>query len=406
LADYREPGAVATVDGVRYGYAALLASAWGRPSEAFGPSYAQFDGPGRRLARLPGPPYHFMTRVADVRGPAGAMRVGSRVDVEYDVPDAVWYFDEHGYPGMPFSVLMEVALQPCGWLATYVGSQLAADRDVLFRNLDGTATVLGEVGPGTRVIRTRAELTHVSSNGDTLIESFTVECLADGVPLLRLTTVFGYFPLEAFARQVGLPADEAGRSRPAGPGPAPVDLRSRPSRYCSDAAWLRLPGPMLLMVDRVTDYWPDGGAAGLGRLRGEKRVDPSEWYFRAHFFRDPVQPGSLGIEAMCDLLKFHLIERDAGAGMRRPRFEPVVTGREITWKYRGQVTPANRVVTVEVEIVDSGVAGGGRYAAGTGWLWVDGKLIYQVTGLAVRVVDAEPVDGYRALGSAIPAARA
>ena len=46
----------------------------------------------------------------------------------------------------------------------------------------------------------------------------------------------------------------------------------------------RLAGPMLLMLDRITGYWPDGGAAGLGRLRAEKDVDPGEWFFQAHFF--------------------------------------------------------------------------------------------------------------------------
>ena len=46
-----------------------------------------------------------------------------------------------------------------------------------------------------------------------------------------------------------------------------------------------------LMLDRVTGFWPD---AGHGRLRAEKDVDPGEWFFKAHFFTDPVQPGSLG----------------------------------------------------------------------------------------------------------------
>ena len=40
------------VDGVRQDYAALIACAWGRPSQAFGPGYARFDGPrGFRTCR-------------------------------------------------------------------------------------------------------------------------------------------------------------------------------------------------------------------------------------------------------------------------------------------------------------------------------------------------------------------
>jgi 3-hydroxymyristoyl/3-hydroxydecanoyl-(acyl carrier protein) dehydratase len=37
-------------------------------------------------------------------------------------------------------------------------------------------------------------------------------------------------------------------------------------------------------------------------------VDPAEWFFKAHFFQDPVQPGSLGIEALIQLLQWLMIE--------------------------------------------------------------------------------------------------
>jgi acyl transferase domain-containing protein/3-hydroxymyristoyl/3-hydroxydecanoyl-(acyl carrier protein) dehydratase len=381
LRGHRETKAVARAGEFSFGIDSLMACAWGRPTEAFGPSYEAFDGT-RRVARLPGPPYHFMSRVVDVAGPMGEMQTGNRCVVEYDVPDEVWYFDQHGQPTMPFGVLMEVALQPCGWLASYAGCALTSQADLLFRNLDGTGTVLGEIRPGTRVLRTSAELTQISSGADVIIVAFTVECRADDAPVFRLTTSFGYFPAEAFTDQVGLPPTAAERARLDEPGGAPIDLGAHSSRAGSPG----LPGPMLRMIDRVTGYWPQAGAAGLGRLRAEKDVDPAEWFFRAHFFQDPVQPGSLGVEAMLQLLKFYLIKRDAGAGLRRPRFESVMRDHQVTWKYRGQVTPANRRITIEMEIADYGEDARGRYAVAEAWLWVDGKRIYHATGLGVRVV--------------------
>ena len=45
----------------------------------------------------------------------------------------------------------------------------------------------------------------------------------------------------------------------------------------------------------------------------EKDVLATDWFFKAHFFQDPVQPGSLGLEAMISLLQFHLIESGDGA---------------------------------------------------------------------------------------------
>ncbi|MEV7422203.1 beta-ketoacyl synthase N-terminal-like domain-containing protein [Streptomyces sp. NPDC091212] len=389
LAGHREEKPVATAaDGFPFGYASLLACAWGRPSEAFGAAYEPFDGT-RRVARLPGPPYHFMSRIVSVDGPQGGMREDSGVVAEYDVPARAWYFEQSGGRSMPFAVLMEIALQPCGWLASYVGSALTTGTDLLFRNLDGTGTVSGEVTPATGTVRVHAVLTRISRSGDMTVESFRVRCTADGAPLFELSTVFGYFPPSAFDHQPGLVVPAEDRARLDEPCGRPVDLTARPARYFAGEA--RLPGPMLLMLDRITGSWPDGGRAGLGRLRSEKDVVPGEWFFRAHFFQDPVQPGSLGLEAMCQLLQCHLLERGAADGIPHPRFEPVLPGRETAWTYRGQITPANRLIRVDMDIVESGTDARGPYAVADASLWGDGTCIYRVRGLGMRVVsDAAP----------------
>ena len=57
--------------------------------------------------------------------------------MEYDIPQDAWYFLSNGAKTMPFAVLLEAALQPCGWLASAVGSALRVDEDLSFRNLDG-----------------------------------------------------------------------------------------------------------------------------------------------------------------------------------------------------------------------------------------------------------------------------
>src|SRR4029078_10168335 len=98
---------------------------------------------------------------------------------------------------------------------------------------------------------------------------------------------------------------------------------------------------MLLILDRA-DMGEDGGAAGLGTLRGHKDVDPHEWFFKAHFFQDPVQPGSLGIEAIIHLLQVYMLESGRGGGSADARCEPLALGKPLTWKYRGQVVPTNK----------------------------------------------------------------
>ncbi len=377
----RDDRPVAEVDGFRFDHASLLACAWGRPSEAFGPSSAELDEAERIAPRCPGPPYHFMSRIAAVTGTMGGRRPGGVVEVEYDVPNEAWFFDQDDSGVMPFAVMLEAALQPCGWLAAYTGG---FDPVRKFRNLDGTATVLASVRPGASVLRTRAEMTGSATSGATTIQKFEVTCRLGEVTVLTMSTVFGFFPPAAFVGQAGLPVTEAERAALGRTSGYRRELRT--ARADHRVGEPRLSGDMLLMLDRITGYWPEGGRAGLGRVRGEKEIDPGEWFFRAHFFQDPVQPGSLGLEAMGQLLRWYAVERRLTAGFARPRFEPVALGRPVNWKYRGQVLPTDRVVTVEAEVlrIDEGVHIGLVVAATR--LWVDDRCIYEAEQ-ALRVVE-------------------
>ena len=389
LVRYEEPKPCATADGFAFDYHSLLACAWGPPSAAFGPFYARFDGT-RRAARLPGPPYHFMSRVTKLDGPLGGMKPGTAVEVEYDVPVEQWYFEQNGTPTMPFCVVMEAALQPCGWLASYVGSALTTETDMLFRNLDGTGTMHAEVLPRSGIFKTKVKLLSVSQSAGMIIENFEVECFIGDTKVFDMKTVFGFFPKEAFENQVGLPVPPDERARLTAPAKATIDLTARPPKYCAAAP--RLPGDMLLMLDRVLEFTPDGGAKNLGYLRAEKTVDTDEWFFKAHFFQDPVQPGSLGVEALCQLLQFFMLEKGMGEGLANARFEPLMLEKPVTWKYRGQVVPKNKVITSEIQITEVGEDAQGRFAIAEGWLWVDGKRIYSAKNLGMRIVaGAEPV---------------
>jgi 3-hydroxymyristoyl/3-hydroxydecanoyl-(acyl carrier protein) dehydratase len=354
-----------------FDYDSLLACAWGKPSRAFGSMYAPFDSE-RKVPRLPGPPYHFMTRVVSTEGTMGKPASGAACVVEYEVPPDAWYFRENGAPVMPLAVLMETALQPCGWLASWAGCALGTEQDFLFRNLDGTATQHVEVTPSTGTLITRARLDRVSRSGGMILVAFTVTMDArakDGatVRVYDMRTGFGFFPPEAFANQVGVGSSPEERTKLAAPGEIARDLVASPVRG--------LAGGTLRMIDRLTDgggeYW-----------RAEKDIRASEWFFKAHFFQDPVQPGSLGIEAMVQLLQAAMAER--GLLPEGHRFEGLALGVPLTWKYRGQVVPENRLVQTEVKVskVD------GALALADAALWVDGKKIYEARNLGMRVVPA------------------
>ena len=378
-----EPVAVATdSNGFPFDWKAMISCAWGRPSEAFGTMYSVFDGT-RRSPRLPGPPYHFISRVTHIDGDLNVCKAGMKIICEYDIPNDAWYFDNNGAETMPFAVLLEAALQPCGWVASAVGSATAIDDDMLFRNLDGTGTVTTELTRTAGTLTTHVELTSVSRAGGMVIESFNVECFLGDRSVYTMNTVFGFFPPEAFDHQVGMAITDEHRAPLELAAPIMVDLTDRPEKYFGQSA--RLAKPMLLMIDRAT-HIASAGQAGLGVLRGEKDVDVSEWFFKAHFFQDPVQPGSLGVEALLQLLQFFMLDTNMHDGLSNSHFEPLMIDAPLTWSYRGQVTPKNTLITSVMEITEVGNNEQGPFVIGTGSLWCDGIRIYEVKNMGMRLV--------------------
>jgi 3-hydroxyacyl-[acyl-carrier protein] dehydratase/trans-2-decenoyl-[acyl-carrier protein] isomerase len=136
----------------------------------------------------------------------------------------------------------------------------------------------------------------------------------------------------------------------------------------------KLPAPNMLMMDRITSITDDGGEFGKGEIVAELDIDPSLWFFDCHFKGDPVMPGCLGLDAMWQLVGFHMI----WAGFKGK-------GRALgvgDVKFRGQVLPTAKKVTYHVTIkrmIDSRL----KYAIANAKMSVDGKQIYSAEKLRV-----------------------
>ena len=375
-----------------YGNDRILAFAVGRPSEAFGKPYRVFDA-DRRIARLPGPPYKFLDRITDIHATAWQLAPGGWIETQYDVPSDGWYFRANRQQSMPFAIVLEIALQPCGWLAAYLGSALRNSEDLSFRNLGGTATLYEELFGDAGTLTVRVRITKVADAGGMIVQSFDIQIWRAGRIVYDGETQFGFFSAAALAQQVGIrdasdrlyvpDAAETRRGRrfaletlaPLTPDDTGVAQ--------SDGAVL--PGRALRMIDEIELFVPDGGPHGLGFIHGVKHVHPHEWFFAAHFYQDPVCPGSLGFESFLQLLKVVALERWGERLRRTHRFEPILVGREHTWVYRGQIIPSNQRVDVEVVVTEI-QDGPTPTVAGSGFLKVDGMPIYEMKDVGVRLV--------------------
>ncbi|ALC17400.1 3-hydroxyacyl-ACP dehydratase [Desulfuromonas soudanensis] len=354
-----------------YDYEKILAFSVGNPSDAFGEPYRVFDSE-RRIARLPGPPFQFLDRIVAIDGAPWKLVAGVTIEAEYDVPPDAWYFEAGGQKEMPFAILLETGLQPCGWLAAYLGSALTSPVDLRFRNLDGNAVQHRPVTPESGTLTTKVKITRVSASGGMIIQGYDFEIRDCAGPVYTGDTVFGFFSAESLAQQVGvrgatpwqMSAEEAGRAL------------SFP--YPEGAPY---PKKKLRMVDAIDAFVKDGGAFGLGFIRGTKGVDPDEWFFKAHFYQDPVIPGSLGLESLLQLLKVLAVERWGGDA--DTVLEAIAHGERHSWNYRGQVIPANREVTVEATV--TAIDDEGKLLKANGFLSADGRVIYQMTDFTVRL---------------------
>lgn len=370
----------------------ILAFATARPSDAFGEPYRPFDH-DRFIARLPAPPYSFIDRVTAAEPKPWVLEPGGWLTTAFDVRPDDWYFRANRAGVMPLCVLMEIALQTCGFLAAYMGSALKSKKDLHFRNLDGTATIHRNVPRQPATLNSRARLTRASAAGDMIIEQFEFEVRADGMPVYSGHTSFGFFTKTALAQQVGIrePVDLGLPSRQAiGSATGLPDVPPfSPDHLEDDTATSRMaPARALRMIDAIDVFLPDGGPKGLGAVRALKTIDPNAWFFKAHFYQDPVCPGSLGIESLVQLARYMAYRRwpAADPGLTP---EPVI-GVPHTWQYRGQILPENREVMVEAKAVavDDDPVPEVRV---DGTLKVDGLLIYNMRNFGIRLV-SEPTE--------------
>lgn len=137
---------------------------------------------------------------------------------------------------------------------------------------------------------------------------------------------------------------------------------------------MRLPGPPLLMVDRVTEIVHDGSK---GRIVGEQDIALDDWFFQCHFRADPVQPGCLGVDAIWQLLGLYIAVR-GGKGAAR-----ALGAKEVD--FFGQIRPHNKLVRYEVNVrrYMENASSGASFVIGSGSVSVDGTPIYTVEGARV-----------------------
>ncbi|PKH06505.1 beta-ketoacyl synthase N-terminal-like domain-containing protein [Moritella sp. Urea-trap-13] len=367
--------------------------ATGNISNCFGPDFDVYAG--RIPPRTPCGDLQVVTQVVEVQGERLDLKNPSSCVAEYYVPEDAWYFTKNSHENwMPYSLIMEIALQPNGFISGYMGTTLKyPEKDLFFRNLDGSGTLLKQLDLRGKTIVNKSVLVSTAIAGGAIIQSFTFDMSVDGELFYTGKAVFGYFSGESLTNQLGIDNGKTtnawfvDNNTPA----ANIDVFDLTDQslalYKAPAGkpHYKLAGGQMNFIDTVSVV-EGGGKADVAYVYGERTIDADDWFFRYHFHQDPVMPGSLGVEAIIELMQTYALKNDLGAQFTSPRFVAPMT--KVDWKYRGQITPLNKQMSLDVHITEIITESGEVRLVGDANLSKDGLRIYEVKNIVLSIVEA------------------
>eukprot|EP00656_Telonema_subtile_P004501 TRINITY_DN1204_c0_g1_i7.p1 TRINITY_DN1204_c0_g1~~TRINITY_DN1204_c0_g1_i7.p1 ORF type:complete len:1346 (-),score=500.43 TRINITY_DN1204_c0_g1_i7:17-4054(-) len=350
------------------------------------PSWALVDGYRRRV-RLPQREYLLCSRVTHVEATTLQYEPCTMI-TEYDVPvnGALTEGAE-----VPLAVLVEAG-QCDLMLISYLGIDFHCQGDRVYRLLDTTLSFFGVAHEGDTLRY------HISINGFAKQEGnvsmffFSYDCYvidkhtgAEHLMVEMRNGVAGFFTDEELAAGKGvLRTAKEYKQRAAivkrDPTPFRLVHNSKSSFSQEDMHYLcdqghqgwgpvlplasalryKLCAEKILMIDRITLIDPTGGLHGLGRIVGEKLLQPDHWYFPCHFKGDQVMAGSLVSDGCSQMLKVYMVWLGLTQGAESPTFRPIV-GVENKVRCRGQISPHRGKLVYVMDITDIGYTESGPY---------------------------------------------
>ena len=365
--------------------------ATGSVANCFGPEFSFYEN--RQAPRTPNGALQFVDRVLKINGTRMDFKNPASVVTEFDVPEDIWFLRENSHPAVtPYSVLMEISLQPNGFISAWTGTTLISpDTDFCFRNLDGEGTILRPIDLRGKTITNYSELLSTVTAGNTMIQQFRWELSHEGQPFFKGTAAFGYFLPEALVNQIGL--DRGIYNNPLqtreyleGKSIVHIDLKSTEAREQlyrskSDKPYYHLASPQLDFLDEV-HIVERGGKYEQGYICGYKKIDPTDWFYPCHFYQDPVMPGSLGVESILQAMQIFALQQDLGAQFKSPKFTQLLN-HKILWKYRGQLIPTDDQMAIEIHIKKIDKASERVSVIADASLWKNEIRIYAITDAAI-----------------------
>ena len=369
-----------------------------------GPQYEEVDQYPVR-ARMPLPPFLFVSRIMSIDAEFGVFRPSSIV-TEFDLDeDCVFRTGDVNICPLIASEASHIAI----FLVAYMGLDAVSHGTLSYRAIDSSMTSYSErpfrVGD---TLKTVLKINRFVKNGSTTLLFFTFESY-NGDELISITEATGgFFTRADLESNKGIIRPKIQMRKAVEPKEFlhfSDTTRTTYEKHELDAFYrgdyfgcfgvkpkasqkelYYLPFD-LKMVDRVTNIDYNGGEYGRGIICGEKQITPDMWPFKAHFKNDPVFPAIITSDGVTQLGMFLF----AHAGLLN-KFDnatfTTIPGNCCNSKFRGQVRHGYSTLRYEISVKDVVEAEDSICVYLDAAIFNDDVQIMQIDSYSMKITDA------------------
>lgn len=386
-----------------YDYEDVLEMTNGSMAKVLGPLYEAVDKYPIR-ARMPSPPFMFITRILSINAEFGEFKPGSSIEAEYDVrEDCILRTSREGVSALVFGEASHIGI----FLAGYMGIDAVSNGTAKFRVTDTDTTYQESrypiIGETARVIFT---IERFVKNGDITLLFCSYKVYLGDVLTIAAKEIGGFFTQKVLDNGMGIREELKTYEGPTLPSPyAPVSsrkyfdkeevhayLQGDPVKCfgvpCVNCVTSYQVKEDIEFLDRIVDISGTGGAYGLGYIIGEKDIDETFWPFKCHFKNDPILPGTIMLEGITQVSIFFQIYQGLFNTSKavNARFEPNHTVKNT---FRGEVRPGKHTLRFRIDPREVRSTKEGIRFAHDSSVYCDGLQVIQQKNAVVLIYEVD-----------------
>jgi 3-hydroxymyristoyl/3-hydroxydecanoyl-(acyl carrier protein) dehydratase len=385
-----------------YNYDQILEMTEGSMAKVLGDVYKEVDKYEVR-ARMPLPPYMFVSRITKINAKFGEIKAGSSIEAEYDVPYySIMQVNKKNVSSVVFSEAAHIGI----FLAGYMGIDDLSSGRARFRITDVTTKYVSERWPNAGdTIRMQFIIDKLIRTGDMTLLICSYKVYLDNELFIDAKETGGFFTQQTLDSGAGIKgnvpkvlnkasqvSNDIYKPVTAKRTYGKIDVHNflsgdyhkclrknivnsdTPYQVCKEA----------MFIDEVTDMSEIGGKYGLGYIVAKKEIDSTHWSFKCHFKNDPVLPGTIMLEGISQALTF--FQTCMGIYNTEKTFvTKMKTGYEIQTKFRGEVKCASHTLVYRVDPKIVKRVDGGLLFMADGEVYCDGIQVIEQKNIAMQI---------------------